>query len=123
MIVVKEFSFSAAHQLSKVHDCHKCRNLHGHNYRVRIECTSETLDHRDMVVDFDDIKEVVKPLIEMLDHHNINDVVGYDNTTSEWMCNWFTQQIANRIPLSAVEVWETPTCGARLEITIEKTHE
>lgn len=116
MIAIKEFSFSAAHQLSKVHDCHKCKRLHGHNYMIRIECAADELDERDMVLDFDDIKEVVKPLIEMLDHQNINQVVNYDNTTSEWLCNWFSEQIAGRIPLTAVEVWETPTCGARLEI-------
>lgn len=112
---IKEFSFSAAHSLEKVHECHKCKRLHGHNYRVRIECKAK-LDDKDMVVDFDDIKAVVKPLIDSLDHRNINDVVGYSNTTSEWMCAWFAKSIGNRIPLSAVEVWETDTCGARLDI-------
>lgn len=118
MKAIKDFYFSAAHQLSKVHDGHKCKNLHGHNYRIRIEikCKDDELDHRDMVLDFDDIKEVVKPLIDTLDHKNINDVVGYDNTTSEWLCLWFAKQINGRIPLSAVEVWETETCGARLEV-------
>ena len=116
MKVIKDFKFSAAHQLSKVADGHKCKNLHGHNYRVRIECQLPELDERDMVLDFDDIKVVVKPLIAMLDHKNVNDVVGYDNTTSEWLCLWFVEQIGDRIPLSAVEVWETETCCARLEM-------
>lgn len=109
---IKDFSFSAAHSLSKVHDGHKCKNLHGHNYRIRVECSGE-LDGRDMVVDFDDIKAVVKPLIDKLDHKNINEVVGYDNTTSEWLCRWFIEQIKDRIPVTSVEVWETDTCGAR----------
>lgn len=116
MKAIKDFSFSAAHQLSKVHHGHKCKNLHGHNYRVRIECSDENLDHRDMVLDFDDIKNVVRPLIDMLDHKNINDIVDYDNTTSEWLCLWFLRQIDGKIPVSAVEVWETESCGARLEI-------
>jgi 6-pyruvoyltetrahydropterin/6-carboxytetrahydropterin synthase len=116
MKAIKDFYFSAAHQLAKVHDGHKCKNLHGHNYRIRIECTGNELDHRDMVLDFDDIKEVVKPLIYMLDHKNINDVLGYENTTSEWLCQWFVIQIGSRLPLSAVEVWETETCGARVDV-------
>lgn len=116
MKVIKDFTFSAAHQLSKVHEGHKCRNLHGHNYRVRIECSRADLDSRDMVVDFDVIKHVVKPLTDQLDHKNINDVLGYDNTTSEWLCQWLVAQIGGLIPLSAVEVWETETCAARIEL-------
>jgi 6-pyruvoyltetrahydropterin/6-carboxytetrahydropterin synthase len=70
-----------------------------------------------MVIDFDDIKSVVKPLIDMLDHKNVNDVVCYDNTTSEWLCQWIAEKIGEHIDgLSAIEVWETETCGARLDI-------
>lgn len=117
MKAIKDFCFSAAHSLAKVHDGHKCKNLHGHNYRVRIECQSDSLDDKDMVIDFDDIKFVVKPIIDRLDHRNINDVVGYDNTTAEWLCRWIATQIRVQLPfLSAIEVWETETCGARLEI-------
>lgn len=115
MKAIKRFEFSAAHSLSKVSECHKCKNLHGHNYLVQIECESSNLDEKDMVVDFDDIKSIVKPLIESLDHQYINSVVGYDNTTSEWLCHWFDKQISDSLPISAIEVWETPTCGARLE--------
>lgn len=116
MIVFKDFTFSAAHALAKVHDGHKCKNLHGHNYRVRVECSSTPLNETDMVIDFDDIKAAVKPIIEMLDHQFINEIVGYDNTTAEWLCGWLVERIAIRLPLlSAVEVWETTTCGARCE--------
>lgn len=116
--VIKDFSFSSAHQLSKVDNGHKCKRLHGHNYRLRVECKGE-LDEKDMVVDFFDIKEVVKPLLDALDHRNLNDVVSHDNTTSEWMCQWFIKQIKRlspELPLSAIEVWETETCGARIDL-------
>lgn len=113
--VIKDFCFSAAHQLDLVGDHHRCKRLHGHNYRVRIECQGQ-MDEKGMVIDFFDIKDKVKPLIESLDHRNINDVTGCNNTTSEFMCNWFKDKIGNDIPLSAIEVWETETCGARLEL-------
>lgn len=116
MKVVKEFCFSAAHSLAKVDAEHKCRELHGHNYRIRIEC-SGPLDARDMVIDFDEIKLVVAPIVRRLDHKYINTVVGYDNTTSEWLCQWLAQEIGNDLPgVCAIEVWETDTCGARLEL-------
>jgi len=41
--------------------------LHGHNYRVAVEGTSEALD-RDMVFDFLDIKPVVRDICQDLDH-------------------------------------------------------
>lgn len=116
MIVFKDFTFSAAHTLAKVRDGHKCKNLHGHNYRVRVECSSTMLNAIDMVIDFDDIKAATKPIIGLLDHQFINAVVGYDNTTAEWICGWLAERLIPQLPLlSAIEVWETETCGARWE--------
>ena len=115
MKAIKDFCFSASHSLAYVHDDHKCKRLHGHNYRVRIEC-SGPMNGQDMVVDFDDIKFVVGPIIDSLDHRYLNEVVTYENTTSEWLAKWLVGQIGGRLPLSAVEVWETESCGARIEI-------
>jgi len=41
--------------------------LHGHNYKVSVEGTSEALD-KDMVFDFLDIKPVVREICQELDH-------------------------------------------------------
>src|SRR5207249_3958635 len=47
----------------------QCRHLHGHNGRVEIDIESVKLDARGMVVDFADIKRILKAWIdETLDH-------------------------------------------------------
>ncbi len=58
--------FSAAHFLLS-HE--KCARLHGHNYRVRVEISSQFLDANQMVVDFFTIRSAVKSVCEPLDHH------------------------------------------------------
>lgn len=109
--VFKEFKFSAAHHL-----CipgHKCSTMHGHNYRVRIEC-SGTVDKNGMIIDFHDIKRCVDPIIEQLDHKLLNDVIC--GTTSEHICQWIARQAQNRLGnVCRVTVWETDTCGAIVE--------
>ena len=36
-----EASFNSSHWLPRVHAGHKCRRMHGHTYRVRIELCGE----------------------------------------------------------------------------------
>lgn len=65
-----EESFDSAHFLSDYHG--KCRNLHGHQWRVVIEIYSETLSTetqtRDMLVDFGDLKHDLKKETDSFDH-------------------------------------------------------
>lgn len=68
--VVKGIDFCYGHRLMDYQG--KCMHPHGHNGRVEIELSSEALDHRGMVADFGDIKEVVKKWIdENMDHQMI----------------------------------------------------
>jgi len=54
-----------------------CLNQHGHNSTVEIECagTMGSSPYPGMVIDFKDIKTAMRPIIEKLDHHNLNDVL------------------------------------------------
>lgn len=70
-VVVKEFTFDAAHQL--VGHCGKCSRIHGHTYRLRVavEGPVKTEDGSDkgMVIDFGDLKKIVQErVINLLDH-------------------------------------------------------
>ena len=65
--VNKEIRFCYGHRLLRYSG--PCRHLHGHNGLVEVTIESETLDERDMVVDFDDVKRIVKDWVdEHLDH-------------------------------------------------------
>lgn len=62
--------FSAAHRVWN--DPGKCRNVHGHNYRVDVEVVSERLTNQNFVVPFDAIKESVDAFDHtlILDEHD-----------------------------------------------------
>lgn len=65
-IVITEQSFDAAHFLAGYDG--KCKNLHGHRWRVLIKVESEDLANSGMVVDFTDLKKDLKEMAEQLDH-------------------------------------------------------
>ncbi|HEY9122781.1 MAG TPA: 6-carboxytetrahydropterin synthase [Bacteroidales bacterium] len=69
-IISKEFSFEAAHRLNKNYTG-KCTNNHGHSWLVRVSIEAETLDNKDMVIDFQDTKVLKQWIDEKLDHATI----------------------------------------------------
>lgn len=109
--ITKSFEFSAAHSLTFLPEGHKCRNLHGHNYRLTVTVRGQIPDNG-MLVDYVEISAVVKPLIDKCDHKNLNDIIPF-NTTSENIALWFAHQIKRQLPmLYSVTVSETPTTSA-----------
>jgi len=106
----RTFRFEAAHQLPLLPEDHKCRRLHGHNYRVDIEAMGE-LDPRGFVMDFAELDAVVEPLVAQVDHRLLNDIPGLGNPTAEIIAQWFLE----RVPAaSAVRVYETDDCWAEV---------
>jgi len=68
--VTKRIDFCYGHRLLD-HDG-ACKHLHGHNAVAEIEVRANVLDSRDMVVDFGDIKRLVKGWIDReIDHRMI----------------------------------------------------
>lgn len=106
--LVKSFHFDAAHALPNVPPGHKCAASHGHSYQVDIHITGEVDPHAGWVMDFGDIKRIVAPLIDQLDHHNLNEVEGLANSTSEVLARWLWVRIEPHLPgLSAIVVHES----------------
>ena len=112
-IIGKKYSFSASHQLSGLQEGHKCARLHGHNYTIELEVRGEIHPTTGMVVDFAHIDRVIKPLIERLDHHHLNDVIE-GSPTAENIALWIMHNVDQHI-FYAVTVWETEKCWARVE--------
>jgi 6-pyruvoyltetrahydropterin/6-carboxytetrahydropterin synthase len=63
--IAKEFRWEMAHRLASHNGL--CRNLHGHSYRLVVELEA-ALNPDGMVMDFYDVKSIVTPLVERLDH-------------------------------------------------------
>lgn len=68
--LITEAGFDAAHFLAGYDG--KCRNIHGHRWRVCVEIQSEKLkedaQQRGMCVDFSDIKRDLQNMVERFDH-------------------------------------------------------
>lgn len=113
MEIFKDFTFDSAHFLPNVPEGHKCKNMHGHTYKLTLFFEGEIDPHFGWIIDFNDIKKVVKPIIEELDHRTLNDVPGLENPTCEVITKWIWDQVKKELPqLSKIRLYETPTSGA-----------
>jgi|TARA_B110000483_G_scaffold15199_1_gene17065 6-pyruvoyltetrahydropterin/6-carboxytetrahydropterin synthase len=111
----KEFTFEAAHQLPLVPKDHKCFQLHGHSFKVRVYVQGP-LNEMGWVMDFAELKASCNPWIEKLDHSYLNKIKGLDNPTSENIAIWLWDRIIKTLPnLSTIEVQETCNSGCMYE--------
>jgi 6-pyruvoyltetrahydropterin/6-carboxytetrahydropterin synthase len=111
MKLYKEFTFEAAHKLPLVQKDHKCFQLHGHSFKVRVYVEG-AVNELGWVIDFADLKAICKPWIEKLDHSFLNDINGLENPTSENIATWLWNRLVDQLPqLSAIEIMETCTSG------------
>lgn len=140
--ITKEFKFCCAHRLFHLEKGHKCRNLHGHNYKVNVSIYSKTLDKDQFVIDFGELKSFQKFLDLEWDHRVIisNDdeellefckKLGTDHhvfsyaVTAENMAKFFAQMIyykfENKINIDKVlvTVYETDKNYATYEFSGE----
>ena len=78
-----EASFDAAHFLKDYEG--KCRNIHGHRWRVVVEIKGEALSEetqtRGMLIDFSDLKKAVKDACDFFDHSLIYEKDSLKETT------------------------------------------
>jgi 6-pyruvoyltetrahydropterin/6-carboxytetrahydropterin synthase len=102
--VTCSFTFEAAHRLAWHPG--KCRNLHGHSYRLDVTVQGP-LDGNGVVVDFDHLSDVVqREVIDRWDHTDLNQVL--DNPTAELLAHraWGLLTAAG-VDLAALRLWET----------------
>jgi 6-pyruvoyltetrahydropterin/6-carboxytetrahydropterin synthase len=113
MKIMQAFSFEAAHLLPNVAEEHRCRQLHGHSYRVELRLEGPVDPVTGFVVDFFAIEAAFKPLLERLDHHYLNEIEGLENPTAENIAIWIWERTKKALPqLANVIVYETRDCWA-----------
>jgi 6-pyruvoyltetrahydropterin/6-carboxytetrahydropterin synthase len=108
-----EQTFAAGHALRNYKG--KCENVHGHNFRVRVVIEGERLDETGLLIDFIDVKDAMRAIIERLDHVFLNDIAPFDvkNPSAENIAEYFydelTRGLQSSVPvrLREVKVWET----------------
>ncbi len=112
-----EAQFSSAHQLRGYKG--KCENLHGHNWKVQVMVSSEKLNEIGLVMDFHELKKIVRELLLTLDHSVLNEIFPFTeiNPSSENIAKWIydslKKKITNRnIALVSITVWESETASS-----------
>jgi 6-pyruvoyltetrahydropterin/6-carboxytetrahydropterin synthase len=115
-----ESSFSAAHSLRGYRG--KCENIHGHNWKVEVSICSDILDKTGLLIDFKKAKAILKKILSVLDHTQINKIPYFKkhNPTSElvaaYIFNNYKKRIKAPLTLESVSVWETPgSCATYYE--------
>jgi 6-pyruvoyltetrahydropterin/6-carboxytetrahydropterin synthase len=119
--VTVEDTFAAGHYLRDYRG--KCENPHGHNYKVRVTLRGAELDKAGLLLDFKDLKEVMKQVIDRLDHQMLNDIEPFKvlNPSAENIAKYFYDQAnarlksvtSGRVGVKDVTIWETDTTTAR----------
>ena len=126
--VTKRLDFCYGHRLLDYEGI--CKHPHGHNAVVEIEIQAATLDPRNMVTDFSDIKRVMKawidreldhkmilraddPLTEVLQDMGEPVFVVDSNPTVERIARLlFDVSREQGLSVARITVWETPTSWA-----------
>ena len=72
--LTKEFRFEAAHTLPSLPEDHKCRQMHGHSFKIDISVEGEVNEEIGWVYDHKRISDAMNPLLELLDHGYLNDM-------------------------------------------------
>ena len=105
-------NFSSAHKLDGYEGL--CKNLHGHNWKVRIGIICEKIDDIGMTIDFGEVKKYLNDVMIMLDHTYLNELEYFKgiNPTSENIAKFIYHEIKKRIKIpeckmADVEVWES----------------
>jgi 6-pyruvoyltetrahydropterin/6-carboxytetrahydropterin synthase len=111
--VTCSFTFEAAHRLAWHPG--RCRNLHGHSYRLDVT-VSGTLDHNGVVIDFDRLSAIVdEEVMARFDHRDLNEVI--DNPTAELLAHEAWRLLADAgVALTALRLWETTTSWVDLTV-------
>lgn len=135
--ITKEFVFDMAHALSNYDG--KCKNIHGHTYKlfvtlIGIPCENCSSPKNGMVLDFGDLKNIVKiPIVDVFDHalvvpankgfedlRKFQETDKYIEVPFQPTCENLTIYIANiirsklpdSVSLYSIRLYETPTSYA-----------
>jgi 6-pyruvoyltetrahydropterin/6-carboxytetrahydropterin synthase len=109
IILSKDFEFESAQSLPQFPAGHKCRNVHGHSFKITISVHGPVDEASGIFYDHAVISDAMRPLVAQLDHAYLNDIPGLDNPTIENMSRWFWEKLHPQVPgLYEITLHETP---------------
>jgi len=124
-VTVQE-TFAAAHFLRGYEG--NCNSIHGHNFRVVVTVEGERLNELGLLVDFRELKGLLRQVTEAVDHKNLNEVPPFDgekNPSTENLAEYFYCRVKAGISnpharVKEVCIWETDIQSAKYRPTSSK---
>ena len=95
--ISKRYTFEAAHHINTLPEGHKCKRPHGHSYTAEFKVMCNVLNRHGFVMDFGEMDIAIKPIIDQLDHHDLNEVFDNVPMTSEFLAGWLFFEVDHRI--------------------------
>ncbi len=81
----------------------KCGMLHGHTYKIELIIEGE--NRNGMVLDFGDMKEIMREVLAEYDHRSLNDFLDYP--TVENIAEMLRERFREKLPFPfTLRVWE-----------------
>lgn len=110
--------FSSAHYLRNYKG--SCENLHGHNWKVELLVEGSQLNNLDILIDFKTLKNILKEILNELDHKLLNEIPYFKNInpSSERLAEYIFKKIKDKlsqysnIKVKEVTVYETDKVSA-----------
>ena len=99
-----------------------CKNLHGHTWKVEATIAGEKLDPIGLLVDFVQVKQVIREVMGRLDHQFMNDLEPFKrvNPSAENVAKYFYDEVTRQLRglppgarVTDVVLWETDTSRAQ----------
>jgi len=93
-----EKNISTAHQLRDYEG--PCAQIHGHNWKIRIDVQARSTDEVGIVIDFTSLEKRFWKVIGPFDHKLINTVQPFDhiNPTAENLAKYIYDQMVKHLP-------------------------
>src|SRR5260370_42592183 len=95
--LTKDFRFESAQTLPKAPEGHKCRQIHGHSFKVEVSVEGEVDPQTGWIYDHAQISVAMRPLLEQMDHSYLNEIPGLDNPTIELMADLFWEKVSTKL--------------------------
>ncbi len=90
--------------------------MHGHTYSLKVFLTGSPGIESGWILDYTDLKNGIRPVIDLLDHKLLNEIPGLENPTAEMLSLWLWEKIKPIFPgLCKIELNETPGTGVIYE--------
>lgn len=117
--IEKDFQFEASHFFGHADANDLFKKIHGHSFKGTVRLIGDPQEEKGWIKDLWKIENIIKEVVEPLDHSLLNEVEGLEQPALEQIAVWIFDRLEPRLPgLASVEVGR-PSCGERARVVAQ----